>query len=415
MLRPKSYVALVLGLCLGILAPACALGLALSTAAYRVDKNRLASEWQQATHGVTYAPPISLNRPFKTLRLLDRMSEADTIVFGSSTMMGVRQEAFPAGHTVYNFAQSGNPLRSMIGEARYIVGRWGERVKLLVIPLDWALGFVQQPDAPIPADLSAASVASATAAIRPSWRAELIDALSLPRLKILAGVLRDIARAPDRRAAFRGYFVDAGGPEYRCADGTPARDFDFVYRGLCNGFRYDGSATFAAQKPLREGEVAATLAAAVAGGSQYAVALQTQGGEPNPALLAALADLAHRVDRHGGRVLFLVPPLLPGVEAHLAATPHSRALLSRTKHALEAWAARERLTLLDAGRSERFGCQGVEFIDPHHALPECHRKVFARFFAVHREFAAVGAARPPEPRGTAEAHASAVALPSSNP
>jgi hypothetical protein len=415
MLRPKTYVALVLAICLGTLVPACALGLALSSNAFRADKNRLASEWQQATHGVTYAPPITLNRPFKTLRLLDRIGEIDTVIFGSSTTMGLREDAFPPGRRVYNFAQAGNPLRSMAGEAQYIVERWGDRVKLLVIPLDWALGFVQEPGEPIPADLSAASVAPATAASRPSVREELVDALSLPRLKILAGVLREIARSSDRVGAFRQFFLEAAGAEYRCADRTPARDFDIVYRGLCNGFRYDGSATFADQRRVRASEAAATLAAAVTGGSQYAAALRKGAGEPNPALLAALARLAHRVDHNGGKALFLMPPLFPGMEERLAATPHSGALLARTKRALEAWAARERLALLDAGRSERFGCQAVEFIDPHHALPECYRKVFARFFGNHPELAAVGWTKPPESRSAAKAGAAIARLHASNP
>lgn len=387
MLRPRTYVALVLALSLGALAPACALGLALSANALGVDKNRLASEWQQATRGVTYAPPISQNRPFKTLRLIDRIGEVDTIVFGSSTMMGVREDTLPPGRRLYNFAQSGNPLRAMIGEAQYIVERWGG-ARLLVIPLDWALGFVQEPGAPVAADLSAAAVARAGAGARPGLREQLADALSLPRLRILAGVLRDIVRAPDRRAAFRAFFVDAAGPQYRCADGTPARDFDFVFRGLCNGFRHDGSATFAGQKRIGADEVATTVAAAAASGSQYARALRTGEAAPNPALLDALARLARRMERDGGRVLLVMPPLVPGMEARLAATAHSGELLARTKGALDAWAAREGLLVLDAGRAERFGCVAVEFIDAHHALPECWRKVFARFFAEHPALAA---------------------------
>ena len=91
----------------------------------------------------------------------------------------------------------------------------------------------------------------------------------------------------------------------------------------------------------------------------------------------------------GGRVVLLLPPLMPGMEVGLARTEHSGALLRATKEALESWSTRERLPLLDAGRSERFGCTVDEFIDPHHALPGCYRKAFTRFFQDHPHILAV--------------------------
>ena len=67
------------------------------------DLVMLASRWQQATHGVTYALPLSENRPFKSARLFDRLPEINTVVFGSSTAMGITQNAFPEGMRIYNF------------------------------------------------------------------------------------------------------------------------------------------------------------------------------------------------------------------------------------------------------------------------------------------------------------------------
>src|SRR5690242_19094504 len=117
----RTYFWLMLGLCAGVLVPVTALNLMLTANSRRVDKNRLASEWQHATHGVTYAPPISRNRPFKTLRLDDRIGEINTVVFGSSTTMSITADAFPPMLKSYNFAQSGNALRSVIGEVEYVV------------------------------------------------------------------------------------------------------------------------------------------------------------------------------------------------------------------------------------------------------------------------------------------------------
>ncbi|HEY6824959.1 MAG TPA: hypothetical protein VI195_10995, partial [Steroidobacteraceae bacterium] len=176
-------------------------------------------------------------------------------------------------------------------------------------------------------------------------------------------------------------FLEPAGPEYRCPDGTPARDFDVVFRGMCNGFRYDGSATFADQKRLDAARAQALLATAASGSEQYAAALRRGQGEPNLALLAHLARLAHRLEGQGGTLVVMLPPLLPGMEEALARAPHSGPALRATKEVIEGWSTREHVVLLDAGRSERYGCIGTEFIDRHHALPECYRKVFSRFFA----------------------------------
>ena len=112
----RAYTWLVLALCTGFLVPVAALNLLLAANNLRVDKNRIASDWQQATRGVTYAPPISRNRPFKTLRLNDRIADINTVIFGSSTTMGIRESAFPPPLKSYNFAQSWNSLWAVIGK-----------------------------------------------------------------------------------------------------------------------------------------------------------------------------------------------------------------------------------------------------------------------------------------------------------
>ena len=134
-MSPRAYTAWVVGGCLAVLAPVLALNLLLLANDYRHDKNRLASQWQQETGGVTYAPPISSNRAFKTLRLADRAPEINAVVFGSSTAMSITADAFPADVSAYNFAQSGNGLSSVIGEARDATVRYGDRVRWLIVPL----------------------------------------------------------------------------------------------------------------------------------------------------------------------------------------------------------------------------------------------------------------------------------------
>ena len=106
-----------------------------------------ASAWQQATHGVTYSPPLSNSRPFKSARLFDRLSDINAVVFGSSSAMGITQEMFPPGMVPYNFAQTGNRLLTVISEAEFLQRRQ-PNLKWLVIPLDWALGFLYEPGTP---------------------------------------------------------------------------------------------------------------------------------------------------------------------------------------------------------------------------------------------------------------------------
>ena len=61
-----------------------------------LQSTRAASLWQQATHGVTYAPPVGATGPFKVLRLADRLPDINAVVLGSSTLMGVTQDLLPA-------------------------------------------------------------------------------------------------------------------------------------------------------------------------------------------------------------------------------------------------------------------------------------------------------------------------------
>lgn len=377
-MTPRAYTAWVIGGCLAVLAPVLVLNLLLLANDYRHDKNRLASQWQQGTGGVTYAPPISSNRAFKTLRLADRSPQINGVVFGSSTAMSITADAFPAEVSAYNFAQSGNGLTSVIGEARDVTARYGERVRWLVIPLDWALGFVYDGSEPPAADLSPARVGVPDA---PPLMAQLREALSLPRITTLAVALRDVAPAPDRRAAIESMFSEPAGAPYRCADGAMARDYDITFRGQCVGFRADGSATFADQKRITAALAPGVVAQAASASSQYAAALERTAGEPDAKLLGHLTALLQQARAKGIQVMFFLPPLIPELDARLTASAHSGVKLRRSKAELAAWAVQQQVVLFDAGPSEQYGCVATEFIDAHHALPACYRKIVARLFA----------------------------------
>lgn len=339
----------------------------------------LASQWQQRTHGITYAPTLSDTHLFKTLRLNDRLPEINTVVFGSSTALGIAQQAFPDTLHFYNYAQTGHSLSAVIGEAEYIQ-QHSTNVKWLVIPLDWSLGFIYQNGTPPGADLSAASAMRETqaAAKQPPLLDRMRDALSYPRISSLFDILNNIRRADDRPVSFRGYFLQDGSNDYRCVDGTPGKDFDTIYRGTCTGFRYDGSATFA--NSSRVGNAHSLILAATSSNSQYRQNLLSVDGLPNLLLLQRLAGLGKHAHQNGSGVILFMPPLLPGMEAEFLRHPQLMRALQNTKQTLDKWAKENGLVILDAGQSERFDCRANEFLDQHHAVSTCYGKIFRTFW-----------------------------------
>lgn len=345
------------------------------------ETTRQASEWQQQSKGVTYAPPITASRRFKALRLKDRMQEINAVAFGSSTSWGVTADALPEQYHLYNFATTGNPLVSIIGEARYLMNHHPDRFSLMVVPLEWAIGSIFDRTPVFAVDLSPATVLAVTSNNSVSvWR-KIQDALSYPKVLNLLHVIRGVLSVPDVLGAAGSVFLAySGGPEYRCADGSVARDFDIVNQGKCAGFRFDGSWSFGGEKRLTKANAATLARAAAAPSSKFFRSLCATGGEPNPEYLASLSVLAEEVGSRGGQMLFVLPPLVPGLEAAVAADAEGGGCLERAKAVLHSWAQRSNVVILDAGRSENYRCIPEEFIDEHHAYPECYRRALRFYF-----------------------------------
>ena len=78
------------------------------------------------------------------------------------------------------------------------------------------------------------------------------------------------------------------------------------------------------------------------------------------------------------------------MERALLDSPHTGSALRRTKQILDAWARDKDLIIIDAGQSERYGCAVEEFVDEHHALPQCYARVFGRFWSDPRAVAKPG-------------------------
>ncbi len=360
-----------------------------------VEAVRQASAWQQATQGVTFAPPLSQTRAFKAHRLADRVADINTVILGASSLMGVTQAMFPAPMRIYNFSLTANPTSAITAEAEYIERRHADRVRTLVIGLDWAISMIYRKEPVADMDLApAATLAGYGAGSIPLYR-KLTDALALPKVINLLKVLRAVAGAEHPLASFRRTFFDIAGAEYRCADGQLARDFDVQNRGICLGFRYDGSWTFAGDVHLSRARADVLARAAAVPSSKFFKYLCETQGAPNPEYLLRLGSLARRFVRGGGHVVFILPPLIPGMEQEMSKVSVANGCLTRTKTALDAWARTYGVTLIDAAASENFGCKPEEFLDENHAWPACHARVMNRYWADHaRGAASAGLYRP---------------------
>ena len=338
-----------------------------------------ASAWQQATRGVTFAPPVTQARAFKAHRLADRASEVNTLVLGASSLMGVTQAMFPAPLRMYNFSLTANPTAAIAAEAEYVV-RHHPNVRTLLIGLDWVIGMIYRPDEVRPIDLTPAVTLVGYGAAEVPWHRRLADALSSPKVASLGRALGATLRSPTPAASAKALFFEPASADYRCADGAWARDYDVANRGICLGFRHDGSWTFAGEVHLSEARAQTLARAAAAPSSKFSKFLCDTRGEPDRAVLRQLGAVAKQFVAQGGAAIFIIPPLLPGMEAEMSKTETSRRCLARTKAALDAWAREHQVTIIDAAASEHFGCVASEFLDENHAWPECHARILARYW-----------------------------------
>ncbi len=356
---------------------------------------REASEWQQATRGVTYSPPLTHTRAFKAHRLADRAAEINTMVLGASSLMGMTQDMFPAPMRMYNLTLTANPTSAIAGEAEFIERHYADRVRTVLIGLDWAIGMIYHAGGVPVMDMTPAATLMNYGAGTVPLHSKLADALSSPKVLNLGNALRSVVKAENPLAAFRHMFFDLAGADYRCADGSLARDYDVVNRGICLGFRHDGSWTFAGERRLTEARAQQLARAAAAPSSKFSRYLCETQGEPNAEFLQRLGALTQRLFVGGGHVAFILPPLIPGMEAEMIKTEASNRCLARTKSVLDAWARQHGVTVIDAAASEHFGCKAAEFLDENHAWPECHARVLGRYWNDHmRQPIAPGLYRP---------------------
>lgn len=381
-----KYLWVLLGVTLVLLGLILGLNLLLGARALGgPEVTQLASEWQRQSRGVTYAPPITRTRPFKSLRLAERIADINAIVLGSSTNMGITAAMFPPPLQAYNLTSTANPTSSLVGEAEYLLAQHGDRLRFMLVGLDWSIGMIYHATPVAAVDLSPQTALSAESHPPVALHRRIADALSYPKVLSLLQALRAVLRAGDRVDAFRRTFFDVASAPYPCGDGDTARDFDVINRGICRGFRYDGSWTYGGDRRLTPARATVLAQAAAAPSSKFSKYLCETGGEPNAEYLERFGRAARDFARRGGRMVFLMPPIIPGMEVAMGGHEPNRVCLERTKTLIGAWARQSGVTVIDAGRSERYGCEASDFSDEHHAYPQCLERALASYFRAERE------------------------------
>lgn len=333
------------------------------------------SEWQEKTHGTTY-PSSGKIILFKTLRLHDQLEKINIIILGSSTIAGISNVHFPSTLVSYNFSVDGQKLSKTLDEAEWIVEN-ARNIQWVFIPLDWGIGNLYWDDEPVPMDLSLSNTLSKAATYdKVHWSRVLVDSISFPKIVALYGILKNIIIDERDISLFKKYFLDPPYEIYHCKEGgiSFSVNFDFIKEKTCAGYRYDGSGTFSHMP--RVTEVNKFLLQGIAADSIFARSLLLKQGVPNHAMLNRLSIIAKKLKERGGKLFLIMPPLLPGFEKTFIRHEKFGPLLSKTKEVLKNFAEEEKLLIIDAGASEKYGCQANEFIDQHHATSDCYKRIF---------------------------------------
>jgi len=381
----KRYLRWLLFFCCITLVPAVALNLlVLKHEGDLESMSFAASDWQRATGGITFTPKLGGSWLFKTLRLNDQLAELDTVIFGSSTGMPIDRSMMPPRWRMYNFTQTGSPFSASIAQAEYLV-QHAPQIKHYIVALDWSLdwlldGTIYHARTIAPVDLSRPQRGKRIEDRNPpSLVAMLRESVSYPRMEQLWEILGRVAKSPNPKKSFREHFLQLASDEYVCPNGIDkGKDFGVHNRGLCDGFRNDGSATFWGYGRIDDSN--RLLLGALAHGSRYAKALERTQGAIDASQFSRLAALDRLIKRQGGQLILYIPPLMPGFDAGFARHPRFSSYLERTKRELAAWATANDAIVVDFGPSEKFGCISGEFLDEHHADGNCYRKIFSDFW-----------------------------------
>ena len=103
--------------------------------------------------------------------------------------------------------------------------------------------------------------------------------------------------------------------------------------------------------------------------------LDSSKGVLNKDYLAELTKIDQGLKKRGGKLTIFLPALMPHASRTMGQL-ETGIYLKRTLVNLTTFSEENNLEILDASRSEQFGCEYDDFIDPHHALYTYYEKIF---------------------------------------
>jgi len=311
-----------------------------------------AFKWQMEHKGVV-GITVNIANEYKQRMLEWRLAKnnVDTLILGSSTVMGIKADMFK-DHIVFNGATNSNPLYYTVPVAKYH-SKHTKSVKYIMISFDWALGFPYRPYKKVVHNPM----------IKPKTKIGIVDkikdALSYQRVKIVLSNLWD-------------HFFGENTFQYQCPkEDTIGTDQFFAtdQPKSCHGFRFDGSAVFPGIG-LTQKQWKAYLESGL---TKYQKQFEKNLGTVDMRYLDDLKEIDKNLKHKGGKLIIQIPPLIPNATTTIE--HRSKQRYEEKMQRLVTFAKENNITVLDASKSETFGCTYSDFLDAHHAFPSCYQKI----------------------------------------
>lgn len=325
-----------------------------TTFALEEDSNyKKAFKWQAENKGVV-GITVNISSEYKQRMLEWRIAkkDADTIILGSSTMMGIQENMFKK-HTVFNGASNSNPLYYTMPVAKYH-SKNSSSVKNIIMGFDWAIGLPYWKYKEI----------KHNPVIEKKTEIKLIDkikdAVSYQRAKIVLSNIVDHMFA-DSITQYKCPTEDNIGTDQFFKTDQPKR---------CNGFRFDGSVVFPDQTRVSEKKWKEYLGDDL---KKYQKNYDTNLGTLDIRYLNDFKKINQDLKRKGGKLIIFIPPLIQNATATMEQVGKQK--YSDKMNRLVTFAKENNISIFDASKSEEYGCKYSDFLDAHHAFPSCYKKI----------------------------------------
>lgn len=308
--------------------------------------------WQEENKGVV-GITVNIASEYKQRMLEWRIARKnlDTIILGSSTLMGITSDMFK-NHSVFNGATNSNILFYTIAVAKYH-SKHSDNIKNIIIGFDWQLGLPYRPYQDI----------KHNPVIEKKTDTNLVDkikdAVSYQRVKIVLTNLIDHLFT-DPMSQYTCPTEDTIGTDQFFATDIPKS---------CRGYRFDGSAIFP-NRYVTEKEWIDTLKNGL---EKYQEQFDINLGTIDSRYLNDFKEISQNLKRKGGKLIILIPPLIPNAITTMEEV--SKKSYTQKLSKLLSFAKKNNIIIFNASKSEEFGCTYSDFLDSHHAFPSCYKKI----------------------------------------